>query len=140
MGETQITQLQKVQNRAMRVILQCDRRTKIKDMLEALQFMSVKQRLQYNICIFIFKLLNDMLPTQLRNRLQIVGNECTRETRQAGNIELQLRKTKSAQKSLFYEGVKMYNALPAEIKNCDRLDVLKRRLKAHIFTAVNYIS
>jgi len=68
-----------------------------------------------------------------------VGNEYTKETRQAGNIELQFRKTKSAQKSLFYEGVKMYNALPAEIKNCDRLDLLKRRLKAHI-TIVNYIS
>jgi len=81
-----------------------------------------------------------MLPTQLRDRLQIVENECTRETRQAGNIELQLRKTKSAQKSLFYKEVKMYNALPVEIKNCDRLDVLKRRLKAHIFTAVNYVS
>jgi len=52
-----------------------------------------------------------MLPTQLRDRLQIVGNECTKETRQAGNIELQFRKTKSAQKSLFYERVKTYNPL-----------------------------
>jgi len=26
----------------------------------------------------------------------------------------------------------MYNILPAEIKNCDRLNLLKRRLKAHI--------
>jgi len=97
-----------------------------------LQFMSVRQRLRYNIYIFIFKILNDMLLTQLRNRLQIVGNECTRETRQADNIELQFRKAKSAQKSLFYEGVKLYNILPAEIKNCDRLNLLKRRLKEHI--------
>jgi len=111
MGETQITRLQKVQNRAMRVILQCNRYTKVEDMLEALQFMSVRQRLRYNICIFIYKILNDLLPTQLRDRLQIVGNECTRETRQTGNIEFQFRKTKSAQKSLFYEGIKMYNAL-----------------------------
>jgi len=58
-----------------------------------------------------------VLPTQLRDRLQIVGNECTRETRQAGNIELQFRKTKSAQKNLFYEGVKMYNALPEISEN-----------------------
>jgi len=63
-GETQITQLQKVQNRAMRVIFQCDKYIKIEDMLEALRFMSVRQRLRYNICIFIFKILNDMLPTQ----------------------------------------------------------------------------
>ncbi|XP_025269746.1 uncharacterized protein LOC112639559 [Camponotus floridanus] len=82
MGETQITQLQKVQNRAMRVILQCDRYTKVDDMLEALQFMSI---------------LNGLLPTQLRNRLQIVGKECDRETRQAGSIELQFRNTIAAQ-------------------------------------------
>jgi len=52
--------------------------------------------------------------------------------RQEGNIVLQFRKTKSVQKSLFYKEVKMYNALPAKIKNCDTLDLLKRRLKAHI--------
>jgi len=46
-------------------------------MLEALQFMSVRQRLRYNIYIFIFNILNDLLPTQLRDRLQIVGNEYT---------------------------------------------------------------
>jgi len=73
-----------------------------------------------------------LLLTQLRDKLQIVENKCTRETRQAGNIEVQFKKAKSAQKSLFHEGVKMYNALPAKIKNCDRLDLLKRRLKAHI--------
>ncbi len=101
-------------------------------MLEALQFMSVRQRLQYNICIFIFKILNGLLPNQLGDKLEIVGDECARVTRQAGNIELQFRKTKSAQKSLFYEGIKMYNVLPAEIKNCDRLEMFKRRLKAHI--------
>jgi len=90
--------------------------------------LSVRQRLRYNICIFIFKILNDMLPTcRLRDRLQIIENECTRETRQADNIELQFRKTKSTQKSLFYEGVKMYNALPTKIKNCDRLDLLKKK-------------
>jgi len=33
MRETQIIQLQKVQNRAMRIILQCDRYTKVEDML-----------------------------------------------------------------------------------------------------------
>ncbi|XP_025263168.1 uncharacterized protein LOC112637508 [Camponotus floridanus] len=36
-----VPQGSKVQNRAMRVILQCDRYTKVDDMLEALQFMSM---------------------------------------------------------------------------------------------------
>jgi len=128
MGETQLNQLQIAQNRAMRVILHCDRYTKVECMRDALQFMSIKQRLYYNVCIFIFKILRNMLP--LRDRLEIIDNE--RETRQMGNIKIKFRKTKSAQKSMFYEGIKIYNALPTEIKNSERLESFKRILKTYV--------
>lgn len=137
MGETQLSKLQKAQNRAMRIILQCDRHTKVERMLQALQFMSIKQRLYYNVCIFIFKILRNMLPEQLRNRLEIVGNESERQTRQAGDIAIKYRRTRSAQKSMFYEGVKMYNALPAEIKRNERIVPFKRMLKEYIVINVN---
>lgn len=80
MGETQQDKLQIAQNRAMRVILQCDRYTKVEYMLQSLQFMSIRQRLYYNVCIFIFKILKNMLPSQLRNRIEIVGNVSERQT------------------------------------------------------------
>lgn len=136
MGDTQLSKLQKAQNRAMRVILQCDRRTKIECMLQALQFMTVRQRLYYNMCIFIFKVLNNMLPEQLSNRLRIVGEERERQTRQAGDIAIEFRRTRSAQKSLFYEGLLMYNALPAEIKHCDRFEQFRRMLKEFVMNEV----
>jgi len=128
MGETQLNQLQIAQDRAMRVILHCDRYTKVERMRDALQFMSIKQRLYYNVCIFIFKILRNMLP--LRDRLEIIDSE--RETRQMGNIKIKFRKTKNAQNSMFYEGIKMYNALPIEIKNSERLESFKRILKISI--------
>jgi len=77
--------LQRARNRAMRVILHCDKYTKIEHTLQALQFMSVKQRLHYNICTFIYKILNNVLPLLLRNKIEIVGSE---NQRQAGNIVL----------------------------------------------------
>jgi len=40
----------------------CDKYTKIERMLQALQFMSVKQKLYYSVCVFIDKILNNMLP------------------------------------------------------------------------------
>jgi len=52
-----------------------------------------------------------MLPVSLRNKIEIVESERQRQTEQAGNIVLELRKTKSAQKSVFYEGAKMYDSL-----------------------------
>lgn len=132
MNKTQLSRLQVAQNRAMRVILQCKRNTRVECMLQTLQFMSVRQKLHYNVCIFIFKILKGMLPEVLRDRLEIVGEDYGRDTRQKGNIVIQLRKRRSAQKSVFYEGVKMYNALPIEVKQCDKIEAFKRLLKEHI--------
>jgi len=75
MGKTQLSTLEKAQNRVRRVILQRDKHNKINDMLEALQFMSIKQRLYYSVCVFIYKILNNMLPVSLRNKIVIVENE-----------------------------------------------------------------
>lgn len=86
MGETQIDKLQVAQNRAMRVILQCKRNTKVEHMLQTLRYMSVRQRLHYNVCIFIFKVLKGFVPEELRDRIEIVGDGSERETRQKGNI------------------------------------------------------
>lgn len=101
MRKTLLSKLQKAQNRAMRIILQSDRHTKVEGMPQALQFISIKQRLYYNVCIFIFKILKNML------------------------------------KSMFYEGVTLYNTLPAEIKRYERIVPFKRKLKAYIVINVN---
>jgi len=83
----------------------------------------------------MYKILNNMLPVLLRNKFVIVGNESQRLTRQAGNIMLKLCKTRSAQKNVFYEGIKMYNSLSANIKN-DRLKIFKRELKEYILNRI----
>jgi hypothetical protein len=136
MGETQLNKLQVAQNQAMRIILQCNRYTKVEHMLQALQFMSVRQRLCYNVGVLIFKILNNLAPMMLSNRLEMVGRGCDRQTRQAGNIVIIFRRTRSAQKSLFYEGIKMFNSFPTEIKHCDRIESFKRLLKVYIVNNV----
>jgi len=64
-----------------------------------------------------------MLPEQLGNKLVLVGNTNERRTRQADNIVIQFRRTKSAQKSLFYEGIQMYNAMPSNVIGLQYLSV-----------------
>ena len=53
-----LTKLQRIQNRAMRTILECHPRTHITDMLDTLKWMSIKQRFYHNNCVFIWKILN----------------------------------------------------------------------------------
>jgi len=80
-----------------------------------------------------------MLPVLLRNKFVIVGNENQRTARQAGNIVLELRKIKNAQKSVFHEEVKTYNSLPASTKQSDRLETFKRELKKYIPSRIKYV-
>lgn len=136
MNVTQLNRLQVAQNRAMRVILQCNQYTKIEVMLDALQFMSIRQRLCFNVCIFIFKLVNGMLPKQLCNKIQIIKDLGGAKTRQAENVRIEFRGTRNAQKSLFYEGIKMYNAIPTEAKKSTKLAVFKRLLRNYVSSTV----
>jgi len=73
-----------------------------------------------------------MASVALSNKIEIVRRDCDRQTRQAGNIVVAFRRTRSAQKSLFYEGIKMYNSLPTEIKQCDKIVSFKRLLREYI--------
>jgi len=50
-------------------------------MLQTLQFMSVKQKLYYNNCIFIYMMLNNTLPVSRKNKIKIVGSKDQRQTR-----------------------------------------------------------
>ena len=62
-----IARLQRLQNRAMRIILQYHPRTYILGMLSTLTWMSVKQRLYYNLCTLFWKTINDKVPPYLQN-------------------------------------------------------------------------
>jgi len=52
---------------------------------------------------------------------------------------LEFQKTKTPQKSVFYEGVKMYNSLSTNIKQNDRLKTFNRELKEYILSRIKYI-
>jgi len=63
-------------------------------------------------------------------------SDSERQTKQAGNIVLEFRKTMNAQKSVFYEEVKIHNALPAMIKQRDGIQPFKRMLKEFTLNTV----
>jgi len=54
--ETLLSMLRKEQDSEIGIILNCDKRAKIERMLQALHFMSIKQKLYYSICVFIYNL------------------------------------------------------------------------------------
>jgi len=84
----------------------CDKYTKIDYVLQVLQFISIKRRLYYSVCVFIYKVFNNMLPVSLGNKFVIIGNERQRLTRQAGNIVLASGRSGEHKRACFMKELK----------------------------------
>lgn len=130
MNKTDVERLQKMQNRGMRAILRCSREARIIDMLEALSFMSIQRRIEYNSLIFIYKMIHSEKDMSIEEKSvrMIVRDEGT-TTRQKGQIKIDRRKTVNAQKDLFYKGLLLYNDLPRETREACTLQEFKRKLR-----------
>lgn len=110
MNQSQIYRLQKIQNRFMRAILRAESRTHIREMLEVLEWKSINQRINFNVLKLLFRLENGDLPNYLDSILctnREVHNYKTRNT----HFRLPLYSKSFSQRSLGYNGVKLYNSL-----------------------------
>jgi len=55
------------------------------------------------------------------------------------DLSLSLSLSRKKKKNVFYEGVKMYNSLRANMKQSDRLETFKHKLKEYIPSRIKYI-
>jgi Reverse transcriptase (RNA-dependent DNA polymerase) len=120
-NEGQFQEMQRVQNKMMRIILRCSRETRIIDMLSTLYWMTIKQRVYYNTLIMIFKIDRGELPEYLSINLIRVRDSHTRTTRSGNDFVLPRFTKTSTQNSLFYKGVNLYNELQTIIRQKNNL-------------------
>jgi hypothetical protein len=130
--DEQMKRLQKIQNKIMRLILHCNKRTHIFWMLDTLKWQSIKQRIEFNTMIFSFKIVHNMAPKNLSNNISYVI--LTNTTPAAVTIfvyQIWLCMATS-QNCIFYKGMKAYNNLSVEIKNSCTIKEFKRKLNDHL--------
>lgn len=118
--------LQKLQNRAMRCILSKPRDTPIKNMLDELKWLSIKQACEYHALILIFKMKNNLLPKYLSSNLNYVHETHNINLRNKGNFRLPNLRKACSQNNVFYKGIKLFNESTPEMKNCDNLKSFKK--------------
>lgn len=127
-----LNQLQKLQNRGMRIILKTSRLTPISFMLKSLEWFSVQQRLYYFTMLFIFKMVNSLAPSYFQQYVTFNKQVHEHNTR---NINIYISKTNftSSMNSLIFKGFHEYNQLPHDLKICN-LSGFKNNLKKFIKT------
>lgn len=124
--------LQRLQNRAMRVILKVNKYTSVKSMLEALMFMSVKQRIYYDSLILIFKIKNNLMPDYLKNEISFVSQHHNHNVRSKNNFRINFMKKSKSQRTIFFNGLNLFNKLPNDLKNEINLNRFKTLLVKYV--------
>lgn len=132
MNSSEFDGLQKVQNRALRIILSCSRYTRISSMLETTNVLSVRQTVTYNTLIFIYKMLNGKLPDHLLSNCKFVSDVHKYNTRSTNNFYVNRVNSSFSQNSLFYRGLQYYNTLPNNIKDCNTLNAFMKSCRIYV--------
>ena len=73
-SQQNLTRLQRLQNRAMRVILNAPPRSHIEDLLSELRWMSVRQRLEYSKLVLMWKIFHGHSPPYLCDKPVLVSD------------------------------------------------------------------
>lgn len=122
----QIDQLQQLQNRAIRIILNCEYRTHRVDMLNELNWLSISQKIKYNTLIMVvFKMKNSLAPFYLNENINYINEIHDRNTKNKNNFRLHIPRTEQMKNNLFYNGLKMFNELSNQIKEIDNITKFK---------------
>ena len=108
-SDSQIDDFQKILNRFMRVILRRNSRAHRQDMLDALDWLSVKQMLNLNVLLFFHRLTMFESPDYLYFKLRKVSDTHRYPTSSADDYATPTYKNEFSQNSLFYKGVKLFN-------------------------------
>lgn len=131
-SNAQLNEIQKLQNRAMRIILNCEYGTPRVFMLNALDWLSISQKIKLNTLIMIYKMKNAMLPDYLSEKIKYNSDTHSINTRYRNNFRLPRVNSEMAKRSIYYEGLKMYNELPNYIKESVTLAQFKKNCAKYV--------
>ena len=129
--------LQRVQNRAAKLVLREGKFASAKDCLKSLHWLPINQRIKHKVLSLVFKSLSGDAPQYLKNLLREAPKSKYR-LRSSDQESISLivpftRNSTFADRSFSVYGPKLWNALPDSIKRSSGISIFQAKLKTHLF-------
>lgn len=117
----------KFQKRAARLILDKDYDTPSEELFSMLNWMTFRDRIQYQKAILVYKILNNLAPSYLSNLFLHTCDTHSLNLRSVATDLLHIPKpnTELYRKSFAYSGSKIWNSLPENARTSTSLDDFK---------------
>ena len=129
-GATKLNTLQKLQNRAARIVTSSPFDTPAAPLLQRLGWPSIEKLINQENCKMVYKSLNDLAPENLGNffsKLSDVHTKVLRNTK--CNLAVPKMRTAYGQKSFAFRGANVWNKLDSEVKLAPSIQSFKTKLK-----------
>ena len=129
-----MNKLQKLQNRAARLVLGKSYHDDPNEMLITLHWLPVKARIDFKIALLCFKSLNSFAPSYISDL--VIPYQPIRSLRSQASGSLVVPRTKLkhfGDRAFARAGPVVWNSLPEELRLLNRIDAFKRNLKTFLF-------
>ena len=129
-----LSRRQIVQNRATRIVTFTKKYEHMTPSLMALRWLPVDYRTNYKILLFVYKAINGFSLSYISNLLSFYSSSYS--LRSCSNMLLQGPRSnlKSyGDRRFSIAGPKLWNSLPASLRNADSLNSFKKHLKTYLF-------
>ena len=129
----ELFKLQKVQNAAARLILNKGRRASAKLALKELHWLNVEARIYFKILLLVFKVIHGVCSDNLTLRYKTFSG------RESDYLKLETPtfKTKYGKRLFEYNGSRLWNALPIELRKEEDIEKFKKGVKTLLFDGVS---
>ena len=125
-----------MQNTAAWIVTRTSRYSHITPVLKHLHWLPVNYRVQFKISVHTYEALHGQAPGYITDMLNVY--QPRRTVRSMDSVTLEVPRARTVtygdRKSQF-SAAKLWNALPAHIREAQTLNTLKKLLKTHLFLA-----
>ena len=129
-GDSRLSMLQKLQNRAARIVTNSSYNAPAANLIEELKWPTVHDMIKQETATIVFKSISGLSPTYLST---LFTRNSTRDIVNLRNCETDLlapqMKTSNGQKAFSFRGAKVWNGLKHEVKLAPSLSTFKCGLK-----------
>ena len=126
--------MQRIQNTAARLILQQDRWSSARVMLNELHWLPMRKRISFKVLLVLYKAKHGLTPDYIT--VLATPYVPLSHLRSANDNLLVVPKTQLNYGDITFTvaAAKMWNKLPAAIKLSGNVDIFNKKLKTHLFT------
>ncbi len=135
LSATDIQRLQKLQNRAARLIYQVCTRTSAAPLLRELHWLPIQQRIEFKILVHVYNCINCSSPIYLQDLISFYnsGRQGLRSSNDITRLAIPKTKRTFGDHSFSVLGPRLWNKLPISVRAAPNVQCFKKLLKTHLF-------